>query len=130
MEKIVPLIRCEIALCQYVCELVFGFDILDLDFGAQVDSVKQPFKRNSVGPGYGSHFWTSALDDHLHHRFIIFKNVKHRTGLRRIQRLRKHNRRCIIQDCCAELESWFGSWLVFLMMCHAAGSLNILFGFS
>ena len=31
-----------------------------------------------------SHCWTSALDHHLDHRFIIFKNVKHRTRLRRI----------------------------------------------
>ena len=30
MEKIVPLITCEIALCQYVCELVFGVGIFDL----------------------------------------------------------------------------------------------------
>ena len=39
-EKMVPLITCEIALCQHVCELVFGVNIFDLDFGIQVDSVK------------------------------------------------------------------------------------------
>ena len=84
MEKIVPLITCESVLCQYVCELVFGANKFDLDSGVQVDSVKSPIKRNSVGPGYVSHCWTSAVDDHLDHRFIIFKNVRHRSGLRRI----------------------------------------------
>ena len=40
MEKIVPPITCEIALCQYVCELVSGVNIFDLDLGFRVDSVK------------------------------------------------------------------------------------------
>ena len=40
MQKHVPLITRETAFCQNVCELVFGFDILDLDFWVQVDSVK------------------------------------------------------------------------------------------
>ena len=39
-EKIVPLITCDVALCQYVCEMVFGFDTRHLDFWAQFDSVK------------------------------------------------------------------------------------------
>ena len=30
-EKMVPLITCEIALCQYVCESVFGVNVFDLD---------------------------------------------------------------------------------------------------
>ena len=42
MEKMLTLITCEIALCQYVCELVFGVNTFDLDFGIQIDSVKQP----------------------------------------------------------------------------------------
>ena len=48
MEKIVPLIACEIPFCQYICELVFGVDILDLNVGVQIISVKQPIKGNSV----------------------------------------------------------------------------------
>ena len=48
MEKTVPLITWEIALCQYVCELVFGVIMFDLDFGIEVDSVKQPIRRDSV----------------------------------------------------------------------------------
>ena len=39
MEKMVPLITCEIALCQNVCELVFGVNVLDLAFVVQVDPV-------------------------------------------------------------------------------------------
>ena len=84
MEKIVPLITCETALRQYVSELVFGVNIFDLDCGVQVDPVKQPVKRNSVGSRYVSHCWTRALDDHLDHCFIIFKNVEPRTRLRRL----------------------------------------------
>ena len=33
IEKIIPFITCEIALCQYVCELVIGVNMFDLDFG-------------------------------------------------------------------------------------------------
>ena len=32
MMKIVPLITCEIPFSQYVCKLMFGVDIFDLDF--------------------------------------------------------------------------------------------------
>ena len=56
----------------------------DLDFWVQVDAVKQPIKRNSVGSGNVSHCWTSSFDNHLDHYFIIFKKVEHRTKLRRL----------------------------------------------
>ena len=32
-QKMIPFITCEIALCQYVCDLVFGINVFDLDFG-------------------------------------------------------------------------------------------------
>ena len=32
-QKKIPLITCEISLCQYVFELVFGVNIFDLDLG-------------------------------------------------------------------------------------------------
>ena len=35
---------CEISLFQYVCELVLGVNVFDLDFGVQIDSIKQPIK--------------------------------------------------------------------------------------
>ena len=47
-QKMIPLITCEISPCQYVCELVFGVNIFDLDLGVQIDSVKQPIKSNCV----------------------------------------------------------------------------------
>ena len=84
MEKIVPLSTCEISLCRNVCELVLGVNVTDLDFWVQVDSIEQPIKSNSVDSGYVSHCWTSSFNYHLDHRFVIFKNVKHRTGLRRL----------------------------------------------
>ena len=39
-QKMVPFITCEISLCQYVCELVLGVNVFDLDFGVQIDSIE------------------------------------------------------------------------------------------
>ena len=41
--------------------MVFGVNVLDLDFWVQIDSIEQPVKGNSVGPGNMSHCGTSAL---------------------------------------------------------------------
>ena len=60
-QKMILLITCEISLCQYVCELVFGVDVFDLDLGVQIDSVKQPIKSNSVGSGSMPHCGASSL---------------------------------------------------------------------
>ena len=49
MEYIIPFITCEIALCQYLSELVPGINIFDSNFGVKIDSVKQPIQSNSVG---------------------------------------------------------------------------------
>ena len=70
--------------CQYVCKLVFGVDILDLNLGIQISSVKQPVKSNSLGSGYMSHRWTPTLDDHFNHGFIILKDVQHRMKSRKL----------------------------------------------
>ena len=43
-QKMIPFMTCEISLCQYVCELVLGVNVFDLDLGVQ----KQPIKSNSV----------------------------------------------------------------------------------
>ena len=48
-QKMIPFITCEISLGQYVCELVFGVNVFDLDFWVQIDSIEQPIKSNSVG---------------------------------------------------------------------------------
>ena len=50
-EKIVPFITCELALCQYVSELVLGVDVFDLDLWVQVDSVKLTNKAKLCGFG-------------------------------------------------------------------------------
>ena len=71
--------------CQYVSELVFGVDVLDLNFGAQIKSVKQPIKSNSVGSGNMSLCWTSAFDDHCNHGFVILKDVQHCTESRKLR---------------------------------------------
>ena len=39
-QKMIPLITCEISLSQHVCELVFGVNVLDLDFRVQIGSIK------------------------------------------------------------------------------------------
>ena len=61
----IPFFASETAFLQNGCDLVFGIDMLDLDFGVQVDSIKWPVQRNSVGSGYVSRRRTSALDNHL-----------------------------------------------------------------
>ena len=35
-QKMIPFITCEISLCQYVCELVFGVNVFDLDLGSKL----------------------------------------------------------------------------------------------
>ena len=72
----VPLITCEASFGQHVSKLVFGINVFDLDFGVQIDSVKQPIKRNSVGSGHASHRRTSALNNHPDYRFIVLNSVK------------------------------------------------------
>ena len=74
LQKMIPLITCEISLCQYVCELVFGVNVFDLDRGVQIDSIEQPIKSNSVGSGNMSHCGTPHFYDHLDHCFIVFKH--------------------------------------------------------
>ena len=48
LKKIIPLITREIPFGQYVCELVFGVDVTDLNVWVQIDNVKQPIQSNSV----------------------------------------------------------------------------------
>ena len=54
-QKMIPLITRETSLGQHVCELVLGVNVFDLDLGVEIDSIKQPIKSNSVGPGNMSH---------------------------------------------------------------------------
>ena len=75
-RKMIPFVTCEISLGQHVCELVFDVNVFDLDFGVQIDSIEQPIKSNSVGPGNMSHGGTSSLYDHLEHCFVVFKHIQ------------------------------------------------------
>ena len=43
--------------CQYVCELVLGVNVFDLDLGSQIDSIKQPINNNSAGSGNMFSLW-------------------------------------------------------------------------
>ena len=45
-------------------------------FGVQNDSIEEPIKRNSVGPGNVSHCLTSSLYNHLDHCFVVFKHIQ------------------------------------------------------
>ena len=49
MKKIVPLITCEITCVQYICELMFGVNVSNLNFRIKINLVKQPIQNNSVG---------------------------------------------------------------------------------
>ena len=71
-QKMIPFITCEISLCQYVCELILGVNVFDLDLGVQIDSIKRPIKSNTVGSGNMSHCRVSSLHDHLDHCFVVF----------------------------------------------------------
>ena len=44
--------------------------------GVQIDSIEQPIKRNSVGPGDMSHCKASSLYVHLDHCFVVFKRIQ------------------------------------------------------
>ena len=83
-QKMIPFITCEIALCQYVCESVFGVNVFDLDFGVHIDSIEQQIKSNSVGSGNMSHCGASSLYDHLDHCFVVFKHMQQSVLTRRI----------------------------------------------
>ena len=39
-QQMIPFVTCEISFGQDVGKLVFGVDVLDLDFGVQIDSIE------------------------------------------------------------------------------------------
>ena len=42
-QKMIPFITCEVSLCQYVCELVLGVNVFDLDLGVMSATIMSPF---------------------------------------------------------------------------------------
>ena len=83
-QKMIPLITCEVSLGQYVCELVYGVNVFDLDFRVQIDSIESPIKSNSAGSGNVSHCRASSLYDHLDHCFVVFKHIQQSFLMRRM----------------------------------------------
>ena len=75
-QQMIPFITCKIPFCQDVCKLVLGVDVLNLDFGVQIDSIEQPVKSNSMGSGNMSHCWTPSFHDHLDYSLIVFKHIQ------------------------------------------------------
>ena len=73
IQKMIPYITCGVSFSQDVCELIPRVDVPDLDLIVKFDSVKQPVKCISVGPGDTSLCRTSANNDHLDHNFIVSK---------------------------------------------------------
>ena len=61
MEKTVPLITWEIALCQYVCELVLGVNVFDLNLRVKIDSIEICSRRIMIWSfsiwRFGFRFW-------------------------------------------------------------------------
>ena len=81
-EKMLPFITCTIAFSQHVCELVFELDEFDLDYQVQIDPVKRPIERNSLGSSHVAHRRTSAFNNYLDFCVIVFKNTKQGTEAR------------------------------------------------
>ena len=87
----IPLITREISFGQNVSELVSGVDVFDLDFGVQINSIEQPIKRNSVGPGNMYHCRTPSFNDHLDHSFIALKHIQQSFLMRKKWTFEEHN---------------------------------------
>ena len=67
-------VESECAFDQYVCELVSGVDIFDLDLRVKVNPVNQPMEVNAMSSGNMSHCRARAIDDHLDHCIVVLKN--------------------------------------------------------
>ena len=76
-QKMIPFITCEISHCRYVCELVFGVNVFDLDFGVQIDSIKKQIKSNLTLWILETCLIAGLLPlNHLDHCFVAFKHSK------------------------------------------------------
>ena len=67
----------------------FGVNIIDLNLGVQIDSIKQPIKSNYVGSGNMSHCGTSSLSDHLDHWLRCLQRCTTKFPYEKNSRLRK-----------------------------------------
>ena len=85
-DKMVPIITSESVLGPYVSKLVSGVEVFDIDLWVKIDPVKQAIQSNSVRSRYVSRRRTSAFDNHLDDRFIVFKNVNQRMVANKVLR--------------------------------------------
>ena len=85
MKKIAPFFTRKTSFNQQVCNLVFWRQHVHVDLWVQVESVKQPILRVSVGSGYVSHHGTSSFDEHLDHSLVVCKNGQLRFTLRTVR---------------------------------------------
>ena len=101
-------------MCSYLWlgRLVFGVDILDLNFWVQINHVKQPIQRNSVGSGNVSHCRTSIdLQLSFWPRLRCLQKCTASHQVEKISRSTKHDEHYSDQDCRAGLEPWFLFWV-------------------
>ena len=75
-QKMIPFITSEISLCQYVCELVLGVNVFDLDLGSKLIRSNDQSRATFVGSGKMSHCKASSLHDHLDHCFVVLKDIQ------------------------------------------------------
>ena len=67
-----------------VCKFVLGVNFFDLNLGIKINSIEQPIKNNSVGPGNMSHCGTPSFDIQLDHCFVVLKQIQQRFLMRRL----------------------------------------------
>ena len=73
-QKMIPFITCEISLCQYVCELVLGVNVSDLDLGSKL-ILSNNQSRTTLRVLETCHSKASSLHHHLDHCFIVLKHI-------------------------------------------------------
>ena len=61
MKKIVPLITCEIPFSQHVCELMFGVNVTDLNFGGPNESCQKTNREQLCGFVKHAQLWDFDL---------------------------------------------------------------------
>ena len=72
-QQMIPFITCDSHLSRCL-QVGFWCRCIWFGFCIQIDSIEEPIKRNSVGPGNMSHFGTPSFDNHLDHCFVVFKH--------------------------------------------------------
>ena len=59
-----------------------GVKLTDLNFGVQIDPVKQPIQSNFAVSWNMSHCWISTFDNHFDYRLAVLKGIQHGTRTR------------------------------------------------